>query len=412
MAQIRRKTIDPAARKYLTFARQQGIDLSWNHYERMLPQDGFGRLGLTCSACALGPCRLNPFSDQEEYTVCGLSSADLVYHRLMDWMEKPSYYTENHMESLLKAAEEICQERRKCGTNGMTSVGMGVLDQERVNICAEGCSIEMLDALTEYAAHHQDIAHEVGALGFKIALVGEICSRRDTVAAQGDIEFAMLTGLVDCYLLDPSGVGLGKNVARHYHTAVIPSCMEPEEILRKAAAAYAKRDPKKIHPDPASAIIRVRSWEQLVQKAQMYEKVVLICGGSNVKLTVDEILKHSVERLAEAGVGCLVFGNAAAALVKYDLIGENVFCGSGYISEALMYLDEIKDKVAAVFMPEISCGMDIARALMLGEAGLPVMTATELPINGNQDLGREISKRITCVDAKGFADKVTEIIGY
>ncbi|MCI8649403.1 MAG: hypothetical protein HFG20_04735 [Anaerotruncus sp.] len=412
MAQIRRKTIDPAARKYLTFAREHGIGLSWNYYERMLPQDGFGRMGLTCSTCAMGPCRLNPFARTEEKTVCGFTTADLVYHRLMDWMEKPSYYTENHIESLLNAAREACAEKHKEGWDGTTSVGMGVLDPERINICAEGVSIEALDELTEYAALHREVAENAGARGFKIALVGEICSRRDTVAAQGDIEFAMLTGLVDAYLIGNRTPNLGKNVAAHYHTAVMGTNLKPDEILQRAAQAFQKRDPKKVRPDSASAIIRVRSWAQIIRKTALYDKVVLIGGGSNVKQTVDEILKNMVEKFADAGIGCMVFGNAAAALVKYDLIGEHVYCGSGYLSEALVYQEQLKDKVAAIFIPELSCGDDIARALTLGDAGFPVMTATELPVEGNHALADEIHKRILCGTKEDFDRKVHEIIGY
>ena len=61
MATIRRKTIENKATEYLSYARTAGVDLSWNNYERMLPQDGFARLGLSCSDCLMGPCRINPF---------------------------------------------------------------------------------------------------------------------------------------------------------------------------------------------------------------------------------------------------------------------------------------------------------------------------------------------------------------
>ncbi|MHB1652752.1 MAG: anaerobic carbon-monoxide dehydrogenase catalytic subunit [Desulfitobacteriaceae bacterium] len=87
MRQVRRKTIAPYAREFLLKARQEGIHLSWNSYEQMLPQDGFGILGLTCHDCLQGPCRLNPFRTEERRTVCGLTRDDLVFRgirRLMN----------------------------------------------------------------------------------------------------------------------------------------------------------------------------------------------------------------------------------------------------------------------------------------------------------------------------------------
>ena len=88
MRQVRKKTTNPLARTYLLKAKKEGIQLSWNQFERMLPQDGFGLLGLTCSECLQGPCRLNPFRSEETATICGFTSDDLVFNGLFRQVSK------------------------------------------------------------------------------------------------------------------------------------------------------------------------------------------------------------------------------------------------------------------------------------------------------------------------------------
>ncbi|WP_028309265.1 hypothetical protein [Desulfitibacter alkalitolerans] len=82
MRQVRRKTMDQAAKTFLLKAGKEGIQLSWNYYEAMLPQDGFNLLGLSCHDCLQGPCRLSPFHEGETRTICGLNKEDLV----LNWL--------------------------------------------------------------------------------------------------------------------------------------------------------------------------------------------------------------------------------------------------------------------------------------------------------------------------------------
>lgn len=78
MRQVRKKTIDQAAKSFLFKAKKEDVQLSWNYYEAMLPQDGFNLLGLSCHDCLQGPCRLSPFHKEDIRTVCGLNREDLV----------------------------------------------------------------------------------------------------------------------------------------------------------------------------------------------------------------------------------------------------------------------------------------------------------------------------------------------
>ena len=48
MREVRGKSADVKAKQYFLKAAKEKIQLSWNQYEKMLPQDAFSSLGLTC----------------------------------------------------------------------------------------------------------------------------------------------------------------------------------------------------------------------------------------------------------------------------------------------------------------------------------------------------------------------------
>ncbi len=73
METIHLKTVDPLSQELLKSAYQRGIKLSWDRYERLQPQDGFLRLGLSCPfGCMQGPCRIDPFGRGADRGACGL----------------------------------------------------------------------------------------------------------------------------------------------------------------------------------------------------------------------------------------------------------------------------------------------------------------------------------------------------
>jgi anaerobic carbon-monoxide dehydrogenase catalytic subunit len=75
------KSIDPATQQMLEVAEKQGLETAWDRYEKMLPQCGFGELGLCCRICNMGPCRISPFEDTgPKKGVCG-ATADIIVAR-------------------------------------------------------------------------------------------------------------------------------------------------------------------------------------------------------------------------------------------------------------------------------------------------------------------------------------------
>lgn len=80
MSNNKQRSADPAGQHMLKRAEKEGFETVWDRYEAMLPQCGFGQLGVCCRNCYMGPCRVDPFGNGPQKTVCG-ADADLVVAR-------------------------------------------------------------------------------------------------------------------------------------------------------------------------------------------------------------------------------------------------------------------------------------------------------------------------------------------
>ena len=79
METIQVKTVDPISQDLLKSAYQKGIKLTWDRFEKLQPQDGFLRMGLSCPyGCLQGPCRIDPFGRGPERGLCGLDRDGMV----------------------------------------------------------------------------------------------------------------------------------------------------------------------------------------------------------------------------------------------------------------------------------------------------------------------------------------------
>ncbi len=80
MSKIEQKSIDLASQQMLKKAEAEGIQTVWDRLEEMQPQCGFGQLGVCCSVCSMGPCRIDPFGEGASLGVCG-ANADTIAAR-------------------------------------------------------------------------------------------------------------------------------------------------------------------------------------------------------------------------------------------------------------------------------------------------------------------------------------------
>jgi hypothetical protein len=84
METIHLKTVDPVSQELLRSAARRGIGLSWERHEKLQPQDGFLRLGLSCPyGCMQGPCRIDPFGRGPAQGTCGLGRDDMAAAMLL-----------------------------------------------------------------------------------------------------------------------------------------------------------------------------------------------------------------------------------------------------------------------------------------------------------------------------------------
>jgi carbon-monoxide dehydrogenase catalytic subunit len=80
MSNIEQKSIDLATQEILEKAKAENIKTTWDRLEMQEPQCGFGQLGLCCTVCAMGPCRIDPFGEGAQVGVCG-ANADTIAAR-------------------------------------------------------------------------------------------------------------------------------------------------------------------------------------------------------------------------------------------------------------------------------------------------------------------------------------------
>jgi carbon-monoxide dehydrogenase catalytic subunit len=80
MGQGNRRSADPAAQEMMDFALHAGLKTAWDRLEAQEPQCGFGRMGICCRNCFMGPCRIDPFGDGAQEGICG-ATADVIVAR-------------------------------------------------------------------------------------------------------------------------------------------------------------------------------------------------------------------------------------------------------------------------------------------------------------------------------------------
>ena len=59
-----KRSADPASQAMLAKADAAQQETAWDRWDAMQPQCGFGSLGICCRICSMGPCRIDPFSEE------------------------------------------------------------------------------------------------------------------------------------------------------------------------------------------------------------------------------------------------------------------------------------------------------------------------------------------------------------
>ncbi len=75
-----KRSSDKASQEMLKRMDEAGIENAWDRFEQQEPQCGFGKLGICCRNCSMGPCRIDPFEDGPQAGICG-ADADTIAAR-------------------------------------------------------------------------------------------------------------------------------------------------------------------------------------------------------------------------------------------------------------------------------------------------------------------------------------------
>jgi carbon-monoxide dehydrogenase catalytic subunit len=74
----KKRSSDKAAQKMIDHMAKSGQQNAWDRLEAQSPQCGFGKLGLCCRICTMGPCRIDPFGEGPQLGVCGADADTIV----------------------------------------------------------------------------------------------------------------------------------------------------------------------------------------------------------------------------------------------------------------------------------------------------------------------------------------------
>ena len=83
MADEKIRSVDPATLEVIDVAAQAGIQTVWDRLDAQKTQCKFGREGLCCRNCFMGPCRVNPGGKGAQVGVCGATADTIVARNLL-----------------------------------------------------------------------------------------------------------------------------------------------------------------------------------------------------------------------------------------------------------------------------------------------------------------------------------------
>ncbi|MBW8016922.1 MAG: anaerobic carbon-monoxide dehydrogenase catalytic subunit [Planctomycetes bacterium] len=72
---VEKRSVDKAAQKMINVMDEAGIENVWDRLEKQQPQCGFGKSGVCCRICSMGPCRI---TKKASHGVCGADVDTIV----------------------------------------------------------------------------------------------------------------------------------------------------------------------------------------------------------------------------------------------------------------------------------------------------------------------------------------------
>lgn len=366
MKQVFKKSVDEAVNQMLLTAYRRQIPLAWDRAENMQPQCGFGKLSICCSDCHEGPCRVNPFSAENQQTICGRDQQELTAGHVLkkihdgvtallkleadfglspdakallgtlradDEMLLPEDYAAKLVSLGQQAVTALKNIRQlKIETYGesqpdVTGSNLGALEAGVVNIVLHGHVAPFIIAGIQKAAGNAATPINVVSL-----CGGEVSGGTMPVVTNYDSqETVLLTGAVDLLILGnqcvmPSMVKLAHQLGIQIHYAA--TLAESNDFAASAAAAqqaFLVRSKKPVNipfvnSEVYGGYTAANSSELFTILAQGKIKGLVYLGGcGNIASTQDIDFIKQAEGLIAQGYLVVSAGCAGTALAKAGL---------------------------------------------------------------------------------------------
>jgi hypothetical protein len=453
METVHLKTVDPLSQNLLKSASQRGIKLNWDRYEKLQPQDGFLRVGLSCPyGCMQGPCRIDPFGRGPDRGLCGLDRDRMVAALLLRLVLNGTLEDMNAKGSAASPALEklFSSSAKKLGGEKL------LLDEVSRAVCslsrpAESAEALVLQALrlgikslglpekkkTAKRAPSVKVGH--GLLAQQGLLIG-VCgnppaalleeARKEASRIRGGAQFVALgdwvasgngfvpiactSGEAELVLssgkvrLLISGPGTDPSIVELCQTLGIP--LLSSQDAGKAAKAMQQAAPKaKAASGPADAfpieesavIVAPDQWED----AKAAKRVAIIGGADYVQQSLGWIPTEVGPALQAEGHAVAAWGDAALWMMKKGLTSANHKLpvrvidneqGPMLALQALADSGTLKQLKGICFVGLKGC-RDLAMAVGLAAAGFKVCVATPLPLWGSEKVRDLLAKKLAMV---------------
>jgi carbon-monoxide dehydrogenase catalytic subunit len=106
---LEKKSYDKATQEGIKKSHADGVETVWDRFEAQQPQCGFGQLGLCCTNCTMGPCRIDPFGEGPSKGVCGATAATIVSRNLVRMIAAGAAAHSDHSREIALAFKEVAE---------------------------------------------------------------------------------------------------------------------------------------------------------------------------------------------------------------------------------------------------------------------------------------------------------------
>ena len=446
MESVHVKLIDPIGQSMLQKAARQGLSLLWERAEKLQPQDGFLRLGLSCPLdCMYGPCRIDPFGRGADKGICGLEKDEMVAASLLRLCQRGAlealaairqtdppvrpqfpeslahladrafdnfglarFSADEHLDpALLPPSMSLDHEQLLAQAIRASLYCLAILSQSRHDgspgpgLCRSGFNVmtgnglrigfsgkpsaEIVERLARQASSASEEIQLV-ALGTWLPLGSDFMSM---ASSSGTAELLLSSGSVHLLI---AGAGTQPGLIQLCRTLNIPVVHDggsdsADEILTSAANYHklSGRSGLQDSPMPPNFTVYQRSSDLAQLLSENPErKICLVAGSDNPHITLGKLPQELYESLSGNGMMVCGWGDAAWWLTTSNPDSKNSAITTGPLV-ALQAIAECGDlnRLAGVCFTGLGSCLELAVTLGLAALGCRVFVATPIPIFGS-----------------------------